>query len=177
LEAVCKRRIVVAVELDPVWNKVLPSRQKVFADGWSKARWVDPATRKPSDLYWNPQRGKWDEYKTDAYTISTVPGIPPPELPNDFETDKIFKAIEESWAKISKDHPTAVFDPRAKGWRIAKAVAKAPVPTSPLTKEERERRAAEEIAELERQYRAGGLFNQAEYERRRVAIRQKWGLE
>jgi hypothetical protein len=43
--------------------------------------------------------------------------------------------------------------------------------------EERERRAREEIAELDRQYRGGGLWNEREYEQRKAAIREKWGLQ
>ena len=46
-----------------------------------------------------------------------------------------------------------------------------------MPKEERERRAREEIAELDRQYREGRLWTEREYEQRKAAIREKWGLQ
>ena len=153
--------------------KLAPTRKEAFEKRWFEATTNDPQTGLPRDLYWNPHTGAWDGYEAGPYTISDS-GTPPLKLPP-FEVDKIFKAIEESWKSISKDHPTAVFDPRARRWRIAKAASESPASDD---LKERERRAAQEIAVLDRQYRmVPPIWNTEEYERRKVEIRQKWRLE
>jgi hypothetical protein len=153
-------------------------RMEAFRETWLRAS--SPILPSDRDKYWNPLTGKWDDYKQDAYTFSTL-AVPPPKYEDLGDTEKIFKAVEASWTTIRKDHATAVYDPRGKTWCTAKAVAPTkPPPDKPpaMSKEERERRCNAELADLDRQYRENpSIWNQEEYEQQRKAIRQKWGLE
>jgi hypothetical protein len=146
-------------------------RKDAFISGWSS----HSLPFSPDDFYWDPTAGAWKEYKPGPYVISD-PGLASPDLSRFPSNDVIYQRVEDSWAALRKSRPNAIFDARAKEWRL---VSKASSPTTPAPGDdlaERTRLAKKELDELDRQLQQG-ILNQDEWERRRQAVRRKYRLE
>jgi hypothetical protein len=152
-----------------------PSHLEAFVEQWFDVS-TGSTIRHPGakDSYWNPRLGAWEVYKQPAYTLSEQ-GISSPGIPDVLEPEKIFKLVEDSWAKIGKDHPSAVLDPRSRSWKVA--VLTKPGPGKGDDVEERARLCKAELDELDRQYRVLKVLNHDEWVTRRHEVRQEWGFE